>query len=194
MRKMIGKILQDAEYVSCVILAFLAVLIGINVLSRRFFNAPIYGSTELVQYGTLAAICFASANTTWRREHPCVGLLIDALKPRGRSIARMLTDLASAVILAICGINLIPFFVEQVVSARVTETLYIPYWIISGLILFAIFTVMLVMAALTIYDVIAIVKPETNEEKPAAISLEGAGAIQEAQESVEKAEKKEGGD
>ncbi len=190
-KKVIGTITSVGEYAAAAIMAFLAVLIGINVISRRFFNAPIYGSTELVQYGTLAAISLAAANTTLRREHPCVGLVVDALPPVGKSILRMITDCVCTVLLGLVTINLWPYFMEQYQSPRTTETLFIPYWIISGMILFCIFTVALVMLYHTIVDITNIVKPETYEEHAAEISLEGSGAIEEAQKAMEELEKKE---
>lgn len=186
-KNIIRDIFHWMEYAGCAIIAILVVFVVLNVISRQL-GYPIFGITELVQYGTLAAISLAAANTTYLRSHPSVGILIDTFGVRGKAIASIITDLISAAILGYVGWNLLPTAIKEFQGYRTTESLFIPYWIINALILFCIFSVMLCLVILAVFDILTAVNPKATEEVKKELSLEGASAIAEAKEHVENLE------
>lgn len=184
-RKIISTIYKYTEYIGCAIIALLAFLVVLNVITRRFFSLPIFGITEIVQYGTLAAISLAAANTTYLRNHPSVSILVDLLKPKAKSLTYAVTELISMSMLGYVGWNLIPNTVKEFNGFRTTESLFIPYWIISAMILFCILSVMVTELILMITDIVAAVKPETYVDEKKGLSLEGSNAIEEAKKDVD---------
>jgi hypothetical protein len=80
------------------------------------------------------------------------------------------------------GWNLIPTAVKEFQGFRTTESLFIPYWIINALILFCVFSVMLCLLILTVIDIATAVNPEAAGEEKKELSLEGSGAIADAEE------------
>ncbi|MEA4954519.1 MAG: TRAP transporter small permease [Pseudoflavonifractor sp.] len=184
-RKVISTIYKYTEYIGCAIIALLAFLVVLNVITRRFFSLPIFGITEIVQYGTLAAISLAAANTTYLRNHPSVSILVDLLKPKAKSLTCAVTELISMGMLGYVGWNLIPNTVKEFNGFRTTESLFIPYWVISAMILFCILSVMVTELILMITDIVAAVKPETYVDEKKGLSLEGSNAIVEAIKDVD---------
>lgn len=186
-KNIIKDVFRWMEYAGCAIIAILVIAVVLNVISRQL-GYPLFGITELVQYGTLAAISLAAANTTYLRSHPSVGILVDAFGVRGKAIASIITDLISAAILGYIGWNLLPAAIKEFQGFRTTESLFIPYWIINALILFCIFSVMLCLLILTVFDIQTAVNPKAAEEAKKELSLEGACAIAEAEEHLKSME------
>jgi TRAP-type C4-dicarboxylate transport system permease small subunit len=184
-KKVIGVIFQYAEYIGCAIVSLLAFLVVLNIFTRRFLGMPIFGITEIVQYGTLAAISLAAANTTYLRNHPCVSILVDSFGPRAKSLTYAATELISTGMLGYVGWNLIPNTIKEFNGFRTTESLFIPYWIISAMILFCIISVMITELILMATDIMAAIKPETYVEEKKELSLEGSNAIVDAIKDVD---------
>lgn len=56
--KTMNQIWGVTTHISNLFLFALMMLVVINVIARRLFNAPIFGVTELVCYGSLASAAF----------------------------------------------------------------------------------------------------------------------------------------
>jgi len=135
------KFFEILEKIACFIIFALACLTVINAIARRAFNTPIYGVTEIVEYGTLAAICLAAGNATLNRVHPAVSLLTNKLKPRTALAVLLCTDFVSLAVLLYVGIGLVPNVAAAATGGRVTDSLGISYGIVYGLVVLCIFVV-----------------------------------------------------
>jgi len=58
----------------------------LNVLLRRFFNMPIYGSTEIVRYISLACASFAIVEHEWVNGNINMPIILDAVPKKVRAI------------------------------------------------------------------------------------------------------------
>jgi TRAP-type C4-dicarboxylate transport system permease small subunit len=72
--------------VSIVIILGMVAVVVVDVFLRKFFNKPIYGSTEIVQYLTLSQFVVALIWTTLEDEHIKVDILDKYIPSRIKSI------------------------------------------------------------------------------------------------------------
>ncbi|WP_165252812.1 TRAP transporter small permease [Adlercreutzia sp. ZJ304] len=160
--KNIEKVFSVLEKIAGTIILLLAVLTVVNVIMRRLFNLPIFGVTEIVEYGTLLAMCLAAGNSSFKRVHPSVNILVDRLKKRTRYIVSAFVDGICALVMSYTGIGLIPNALTSISESRVTESLGIPYSIVYGLIIICVLAVAVAYLLLVFFDIRAFAKKEPN--------------------------------
>lgn len=113
-------------------LTVMVVIIIVNIIMRRFFNSSIMGSTEMVSYLSLFIGSIGLGHQEWTDNNITMTILLDAQKPRIRSLQR-------AVISFICfiGFSVVSFYltceaVSKGVVGELTPTLRIPMVIPTG--------------------------------------------------------------
>jgi len=110
------------------LLTGMSVLIGMDVILRVFFSAPIRGVHDLVGLGLLALFLLGLPHS-WRGEHHVrMDMLYTAMSPGLRSVINVLGGIAAlifALLLAYQAYRYVPH-VMRVGSSSVT--LRIPYW------------------------------------------------------------------
>jgi TRAP-type C4-dicarboxylate transport system permease small subunit len=79
-----GKIWQSFSAVGVLFLLVSALVIVVNVILRRFFNAPIYGSTEIVRYMAMGAASFSIIENEWSNGNVSMPLIIEMLSKKIR--------------------------------------------------------------------------------------------------------------
>lgn len=154
LRNITEKLSKLLNSIALVLLFFTAAITVINVISRAAFNAPIFGVTELVQYGVLAAVALAAPFGTLNHCHPTVDILVDALPVKVRNGFRVFTNVMTMVFFGVFAVKLWPFLIDMIHSHRVTESLFIPYWIINAFIelcMISVFIVELILCVEHIY-------------------------------------------
>lgn len=142
-RASIDSVFVLLEKVAGIIILLLVILTAVNVVARRAFNLPIFGITEIVEYGMLAAICLASANASFQREHPSVSLVTGLLSEKARTRVQFMVDFACMAVLSYVGAGLLPNIFSSESMQRVTESLGVPYVLVYVLIDLCIFVVAL---------------------------------------------------
>lgn len=91
-------------FVSAVALAAMALHIGIDVASKYLFNAPLYGTIEIVKYVYMVAVTVLPlAAVAAAREHVIVEVFTQRLKARARNRLDVFASLATLVYLAVFG-------------------------------------------------------------------------------------------
>jgi len=154
LRNITEKLAKFLNGIALALLFFTAAITVINVISRAAFNAPIFGITELVQYGVLAAVALAAPFATMNHCHPTVDILVDALPVKVKNGFRIFTNILSMGFFGLFAVKLWPFLIDMLHSHRTTESLFIPYWIINAFIelcMIAVFIVELIMCVEHIY-------------------------------------------
>ncbi|MDR0851523.1 MAG: TRAP transporter small permease [Clostridiales Family XIII bacterium] len=163
-KKVIYKASLYLENISLVFLSLTALITVVNVLSRAFFNHPIFGITEGVQYAIFAAVCLGAANCTLLNQHAKVGIIVEALKPKAQKITGVVTHIMSIGFFAVVTVRLWPGMVETFHSTRTTESYAIPYWYINLFIIICFIMVTIVLLYQLVVQIIAL----TSKEEPEA--------------------------
>lgn len=134
MKKAVDKTTHFLMVIGCVIFAITLLIVVVNVLTRKFANYPIKGSTELVQYGIMLAVGLAMARTGFEGRHIFVPLLIDKFGLVGRQVFVTIGAAFGTCTFAVLGylfFSDIPTFLFG--ASRTTDSWNIPYYAIYAI-------------------------------------------------------------
>ena len=164
LRNITEKLSQFLNTIALILLTLTAAITVINVISRAAFHAPIFGVTELVQYGILAAVALAAPFSTLNHCHPTVDILVDALPVKVRNGFRIFTNVMTMCFFGLFAIKMWPFLAEMFNSHRTTESLFIPYWIINAFIELCMISVFIVELILCLEHIYLLIKGKNDFE------------------------------
>jgi TRAP-type C4-dicarboxylate transport system permease small subunit len=149
--------------ISCVFMGAVIVLIVVNVVLRRVFNAPIFGSTELICYGVLFTSSFALAQCEWVDGNIRMGLIIDTLPTdRLRNGFLFVINLACTVGLLVCCGLLINETLVKFAHGDQSLSLKLPIWLFYLVLSTGFVLLTLTFVAKEILTVYCIIKGRPN--------------------------------
>ena len=194
MRKVLDKATSCFRVLSCALFLCVAILTLVNVIGRSFFNAPLQGATEIVQYGTMLAAAAVMSRTGFEHRHIIVNVIFRRFPKMMQKILAAIANILGTIVFG--GVSYLYYrnVVKNIVGGRVTDALQIPYWVIytvlcAGFALGAI--VFLYQAYESIRDLFK--KEDAFEAPPASIDeiqqieLEEDQALEDAAEAAEEA-------
>jgi TRAP-type C4-dicarboxylate transport system permease small subunit len=115
--------------VSCIFMGAVIILIVVNVVMRRAFNAPIFGSTELICYGVLFTASFALAQCEWVDGNIRMSLILDTIpNVKRKNLLLFVINLACTIGLAICSALLINETALKFAHGDQSVSLRFPIW------------------------------------------------------------------
>ena len=105
-------------------------VVVLNVLTRFFFNAPIHGTYELVQYTLLLTVALALAENELTGGNVRVSFLLEKMSPRTENIVNLITTFI--VLIASCFVAYTQFGIvsTKYKNHAITGELGIPHWIL----------------------------------------------------------------
>lgn len=166
-----GKIWRACTFLGGFFMVISALLIVANVILRRFFNAPIFGSTEMIQYLGLAITAFAVIENEWGEGNIIMGLFVDMMPRKPRYVLNMIEHFIEGVVFCVVDYLLLDAVLSQMARGNLTPELHMPKWIPTGVVLigFIVLTIVVFVKAILYY--LAVKKGvEINFEKIARIS------------------------
>ena len=184
MRKVLDKATSYFRVLSCILFLAVAVLTLINVIGRSFFNSPLQGATEIVQYGTMLAAAAVMSRTGFEHRHIIVNVIFRRFPKMMQKILAAIANILGTIVFGGVAYLYYRNVVKNIVGGRVTDALQIPYWVLytvlcAGFALGAI--VFLYQAYESIRDIFK--KDDSFEAPPASID-----EIQEAELAADAAE------
>ena len=184
MRKVLDKATSYFRVLSCILFLAVAVLTLINVIGRSFFNSPLQGATEIVQYGTMLAAAAVMSRTGFEHRHIIVNVIFRRFPKMMQKILAAIANILGTIVFGGVAYLYYRNVVKNIVGGRVTDALQIPYWVLytvlcAGFALGAI--VFLYQAYEAIRDIFK--KDDSFEAPPASID-----EIQEAELAADAAE------
>jgi TRAP-type C4-dicarboxylate transport system permease small subunit len=122
------------------------VVIILNIITRRFFSAPIQGTTEMVRYLMLACASFAIIENEWIDGNVNMLVFLEKLKDRTRKIALGIVYAVTTVGTAIISYLLVAQTMTRFGDGLSSNELHFPLWIPATVITigFCVLTVVLV--------------------------------------------------
>ena len=90
-----------ADGLARVVLALMVLLITLDVVLRYFFNRPIKGSYELVEFMMAVLVYLGLAYTQTAKGHVCINLLTAKLSPANNAVIGSVTNALSLGIFAL---------------------------------------------------------------------------------------------
>jgi TRAP-type C4-dicarboxylate transport system permease small subunit len=190
MRKVLDKATSYFRVLSCILFLAVAVLTLINVVGRSFFNSPLQGATEIVQYGTMLAAAAVMSRTGFEHRHIIVNVIFRRFPKMMQKILSAIANILGTIVFGGVAYLYYRNVVKNIVGGRVTDALQIPYWVLytvlcAGFALGAI--VFLYQAYESVRDIFK--KDDTFEAPPASIDEIQEMELKEDQAPADAAEK-----
>ena len=150
MDKLIRRAGKTWRYLSWVAMATLfanSLIVIVNIILRRFFNAPIYGATEIVRYLSLFTASFAIADNEWVDGNVNMLLIVDALPEKTRKWVLCAANFVTSIGFGIVDWLLIQQTIRRFFDQTATTEIGLPLWIPNAVLTLGFCTLTIVIAA-----------------------------------------------
>lgn len=128
-----GKIWNIFTRIASLFMALSALLIIVNIITRKFFNAPIFGSTELIAYGGLIIAAFAMIDCEWADGNITLTIILDKFSQKTHYVISAVEHLLMGCFYLVVDYLLISDTISKFGSKLVTTDLHMVKWIFSGI-------------------------------------------------------------
>lgn len=109
--KVIESIVGILATVAATVLALMMFLMAADVFCRYFFNSPIPGGLELVEYMMAILVPFSIAYCALRRSHVAVDMIVERFPKAVRQVIGTITTILSVLFLGVlCWQNILNIF------------------------------------------------------------------------------------
>lgn len=108
-------------------LVMMMLLVNANVILRPL-GLPIWGTYEMVGFMGTVVLSFALVQTTYKRGHMAVEILVSRLSPGVQSILSVFNHLAGFVIMSLIAWQSARFATRVLRTGEVSATLKLPYY------------------------------------------------------------------
>lgn len=129
--KMSRTIWKSFSAIAAVFMIIIILVIIANIILRRVFNAPIFGSTEIVQYAGLVVASLAIVEAEWTEGNITMALFIDMMSQHARNILMAIEFTINSIIFIVLDYLLIQDVIAKFNKGTVTPELKFPRWIPS---------------------------------------------------------------
>jgi len=130
-RKVIKKINYYLNYISSFLLGALMLLTVADVISRRFFNAPIRGTFELTMLTITVIVYLGFAHSNDFKEHIVIDVLYDALPRLGKKVFSIISAAISLALAILMSAAIYEHIFRLYASGATSASLRIPIWPIA---------------------------------------------------------------
>ncbi len=106
------------------------ILVVLNVILRKLFNAPIAGTYEGVIYGMLTVVCLGLIYNELRDGNISISFFLEKMRPKTANVIRIITTAISTVLMGSITVNQYSMIIAKYNNHAVSDVLNIPHWII----------------------------------------------------------------
>ncbi len=122
------------------------VIVIANIILRRVFNAPIFGSTEYVQYISLIVGALGLCQNEWYNGNVTMTLVLEKVSAKTADILRLICSIVSTIGFTYVSILMVNDVFAKMAKDVVTNTLKMPKWIFVAILAFGV-----IMLTITIF-------------------------------------------
>lgn len=145
--KTMNKIWGVTTQISNFFLFIIMMLVVVNVVARRLLNAPIFGVTELVCYGSLASAALGLAQTEWLDGNVRMTLILERTSVKFGCILNLIVN-----IVGLLGFSYVSYFLvmqafTKLANGQLSSEIRFPMYIVTGIL--AIGFILLTLAILS---------------------------------------------
>jgi len=126
------KIWNATSMIAGIFLIFNMVVIIANILMRRIFGAPIFGSTEIVSYASLITASLALAQNEWFDGNIRMTIILDTISKKTSKIIQFVDYIVCSVAFIYISYLLIGQAQSKFRVADVSTDLELPLYIFAG--------------------------------------------------------------
>ena len=152
--KTVQKAVDLFKYIGAASLVGMSFITCADVVGRRFFNSPIFGSVEIVGFMATLAVAMALPYAQQMKAHIGVELLIQMVSKRTQTIIDLCTGILSLALFAVVTWRMTIYAGHMKASGEVSMNLEFPEYIIIYIVAFCLF----VFSVILIQEIIKNVK------------------------------------
>lgn len=128
LERVINRISRVANSAGAGVLVLMMLLITMDVLLRYFFNRPITGSFELVEFMMAIVVCLGMAYTGVQKGHVAVEIVVSRFSSRKQGLVDSFTYLVSTILLSLISWKSIVQAKVLMGSGLTSSILYVPVY------------------------------------------------------------------
>jgi TRAP-type C4-dicarboxylate transport system permease small subunit len=127
-----GRIWKYVSYAAMVCLIANVLIIIANIIMRRFFGAPIWGSTEYVKYLSLVGASFALVQNEWFDGNIRMTLLPEKIPQAGKNVLTFIVNLVCSVAFVYISYLLVLSAYSKYLKWDISPDLQLPiFWFVT---------------------------------------------------------------
>lgn len=150
------RIWKCTTHISELFLFVLMILVIVNVVMRRFFNAPIFGVTELVCYASLASASFGLAQTEWHDGNVRMTLVMEKTNAKFSTYLNLIINIIGTISFAFVAYLLVIQAINRSSQHQVSTELKIPMYIVTGILALGFVLLLIALIAKVIFYILRI--------------------------------------
>lgn len=147
------KLWNIGALIAGVTLVAITILIIVNIVARRFFNAPIYGSTEIVKYLALVGGALALSQNEWFDGNIQMTLVLEKISEKAKLVLEIIDYVVCSIAFIFVSYLLVLQTSKKFQINDVTVDLKIPIGIFAGILSFGFMFLTLTLIVKTILKV-----------------------------------------
>lgn len=168
--KAMNRIWEATTYLSNIFLFAIMMIVVVNVVARRLFNAPIFGVTELACYGSLASAAFGLAQTEWMDGNVRMTLILESTSAKFGCFLNLIVNFVG-----LCGFSYVSYFLvlqafSRLSNGQLSSELRFPMYIVTGILALGFLLLTLAILAKLILYILRIKNKFYSIEAPGAES------------------------
>ena len=129
--KTMNRIWGVTTNISNIFLFLLLMLVVVNIIARRFFNAPIFGVTELVCYGSLAAASFGLAQNEWMDGNVRMTLILERTSAKFGCFLNLIVNIVALLGFTFVSYHLVMQVGTKLSNGQLSSELNFPMYIVT---------------------------------------------------------------
>ncbi len=163
-----------SSMVAGVFLTFNMLVIIANIIMRRLFSTPIFGSTEIVSYVSLITASFAVAQNEWFDGNIRMTLVMELISKKAGKILHFIDYIVCSIAFVYVSYLLVRQAADKFIVADFSSDLRIPLFIFAGVLAlgFILLTACIILKTVILgygmvtNDVINLKRPSGKEDVP----------------------------
>lgn len=132
----IGNISLAAAIISGFCMTVVMLVVVANIITRRFFNTPIYGATEIARYGMMIAASFALMNNEWHDGNVTMTFIIDMFGKKCRNIVATVMNFIGFGCLCYVTYFMAMQTAYKMSTGELSSDLLLPVWVFVAVLTF----------------------------------------------------------
>lgn len=164
LERIFRKINRALATIGAVALTIMMIILIVNIITRKFFSAPIFAVSELVGYISLFIGSIGLGQQEWIDNNITMTILVDALPPRKQSLLRAVRSFICFVGFSIVSYYLVGDAVNKGITGEVSSSLRIPLVVTSGFMSICFVFLCICLAVKTLLYFLSYIKYDSIED------------------------------
>lgn len=164
LERIFQKINRVMAMIGGIALTIMMIIIIVNIITRKFFDAPIFAVSELVGYISLFIGSIGLGQQEWIDNNITMTILVDALSPRNQSLLKGIRSFICFIGFSVVSYYLVTEAINKGIVGEVSSSLHIPLVLTSGFMAVCFVFLSVCLAVKTVLYILGYLKFNSTED------------------------------